>query len=217
MNADTASLREQVGRRIGIAENLTEPSSQADTSSFRGPTSATPVAGAKPGRDRNRNQLFHRQGEPGIEQAHQRHAARLPRRCHGDRAAKRAQLRDAQRRLSRASVRLEAAELVAQTMDVELRALANEARAAGLTTVSEAAPASELLAALQIARQAAPEVVPTSPDAVTQDRRLALEEQARQSRSGASSAAGRSTPPDGRLRRRSPLATRSRWSSTRGA
>lgn len=92
-----------------------------------------------------------------------------------DQAVKRAQLRDARRRLSRTTAQLQTAEITSQTVDVELQALANEARTVGLADISAEAPRAELLASLRHARQAGVDAAPALPDAAAQERRLELE------------------------------------------
>ena len=67
--------------------------------------------------------LFHRQGERGIPDALRDTIPYFLGAVPRDQALKRAQLREARHAMQRAQAALQAAELAAQTIDVELRAL----------------------------------------------------------------------------------------------
>jgi Protein of unknown function (DUF3732) len=174
-NADTDALREQLGRRIGIEENLRERS----PGSLQQPLEANLGHAAllclqAQGEIANQSLLFHRQGEPYFDQALRDtipyFLGALPR----DQALQRARLRDARRTLQRAEGQLRVAEVAAQTIDVELRALHAEAVAVGLLTEPLPETWGELVAALIAAREAPAPAPAVTDDAAQQDRRQVL-------------------------------------------
>lgn len=176
INADTRSLREQLGRRIGISENITDPGPWALRSAFEANLGHAALLCLQAQDEiANQNQLFHRQGEPGIDQALRDTLPYFLGAVPQTQAVRRAQLRDARRRLSRASAELRAAETAAETVDVELETLANEARVVGLANIPENLPRADLVAELRLARQAAAEAEPPLSDTAAQERRIQLE------------------------------------------
>lgn len=178
VNADSRTLRTQIGRRIGIEENITDP----DPRTGRQPLEANlshAVMLCLQGQNEiaSSTTLFHRQGERGIQDALRDTIPYFLGAVPQDQALKRAQLRAAKQALQRADQALRAAELAAQTIDVELRALHAEARAVGLVPDEDITDHNVLVRALQNARTARrPD--PTSPsigDLARQDRYIALE------------------------------------------
>ena len=175
VNIESHALREQLGRRIGIEENLSEP----PAGSLRQPLEAN-IAHAALLCLQSQNEvasataLFHRQGEPGIDSALRDTIPFFLGAVARDEALKRAQLRDAKRNLTRLSSELEKAENAALTIDVELSALFAEARAVGLVDDdAHVSGQTELVEALQRARVSQPLAAPL-PDTEAQDRRLEL-------------------------------------------
>lgn len=175
INIDSQALREQLGRRIGIEENLTEPG----TGSLRQPLEAN-IGHAALLCLQSQNEvgsataLFHRQGEQGMDQALRDTIPYFLGAVARDEAVKRAQLRDAKRTVARLTTELDKAESAAQTIDVELTALLAEARTVGLVADVEVADRSNLVRTLQGARTA--QLVPAPlDDPAAQDRRLELQ------------------------------------------
>lgn len=174
-NIESRALREQLGRRIGIEENITEPGA----GSMRQPLEANIGHAAllclqSQNEVASANTLFHRQGEPGIDQALRDTIPYFLGAVARDEALKRAQLRDAKRTVTRLTAEVARAEMTAATIDVELNALLAEARAVGLVGEVEFSGRTELVRVLQGARVAQPQVQPLA-DTEAQDRRLALE------------------------------------------
>jgi len=173
-NIESRALREQLSRRIGIEENLSEP----PAGSLRQPLAANIGHAAllclqSQNEVASATALFHRQGEQGIDQALKDTIPYFLGAVARDEALKRAQLRDAKRTLSRLTTELERAETAAETIDVELSALLAEARTVGLVEDVEPTTRAELVRTLQGARVARPEV-PAPADIAVQDRTVAL-------------------------------------------
>ena len=176
VNIDSNALREQLGRRIGIEENLHEP----PANSLRQPLEAnlghaTLLCLQSQNEIANPMQLFHRQGERGMDQALRDTIPYFLGAVPREQALKRARLRDARRDLQRAESALRSAEATAETIDVELRALLAEAHAVGLTEIADIADRSELIATLHAARFAAPPRAAELADFEQQERRIGLE------------------------------------------
>lgn len=174
VNIESHALREQLGRRIGIEENLSEPAA----GSLRQPLEANIGHAAllclqSQNEVASANTLFHRQGEPGIDPALRDTIPYFLGAVPRDEALKRAQLRDAKRTMNRLTNELEKAENAALTIDVELNSLFTEARAVGLVD-GEVSGRAEMIRVLQGARVARPQVAPLA-DTVAQDRRLELQ------------------------------------------
>lgn len=175
VNIESHALREQLGRRIGIEENLSEP----PAGSLRQPLEAnighaTLLCLQSQNEVASANTLFHRQGEPGIDPALRDTIPYFLGAVPRDEALKRAQLRDAKRTVNRLTNELEKAENAALTIDVELNSLFAEARAVGLVEDDQVSGRTELVRVLQGARVARPQVAPLA-DIVAQDRFLALQ------------------------------------------
>jgi hypothetical protein len=174
-NIDTRQLRHQLGRRIGIEENETQP----------GPWSLRPAFEANIGHAAllclqsqsevaSQSVMFHRMGEEGIDQALRDTIPYFLGAVAPDEARKRAQLRDARRTMARLEGEYERAQQAAQTIDVELGALYAEARAVGLIDYVEVEQRAELVRVLQAARAARPTEV-SFDNPAEQDRRRELE------------------------------------------
>lgn len=174
-NVDTRSLREQLGYRIGIAENVTQPGEWAMRSAVEaGLGHAALFCFQAQDEIANQNQLFHRQGEQGVAQALRDTLPYFLGAIAEDQSLKLAQLRDARRRLVRATSELRNAEAAAETVDIELETAANEARVVGLADIADDLPRNQLLAELRIAREAA-RTEPSLGDPAAQERRVELE------------------------------------------
>jgi hypothetical protein len=186
VNTDSRTLRAQIGRRIGIEENVTDP----DPRTGRQPLEAN-LAHAVMLCLQSQNEiasataLFHRQGERGIQDALRDTIPYFLGAVPQDQALKRAQLRIARQALQRAETALRAAELAAQTIEVELRALYAEARAVGLVPDEDATDRVLVVRALEAGRSARQQDQRASSfgDLRSQDRFVALEDQARALRS----------------------------------
>lgn len=175
VNIESHALREQLGRRIGIEENLSEP----PTGSLRQPLEANIGHAAllclqSQNEVASATALFHRQGEPGIDAALRDTIPYFLGAVARDEALKRAQLRDAKRTVTRLTNELDKAENAALTIDVELNALFAEARAVGLVEDGEVSGRGELVRVLHGARVAQPQITPLA-DTEAQDRRLELQ------------------------------------------
>lgn len=173
-NIDSRALREQLGRRIGIEENLTQP----PRGSLRPPLEAN-IGHAALLCLQSQNEvasatgLFHRQGEPGIDQALRDTIPYFLGAVARDEALKRAQFRDAKRTITRITNEIAKLEAAAVTIDVELTALLNEARAVGLVDQTEISGRAELVRILEGARVAQPQTPPLR-DTEAQNRRFEL-------------------------------------------
>ena len=166
VNIDARSLREQLGRRIGIEENVTEPrpgSLQQPLEANLGHAALLCLQGQN--EVASSTALFHRQGEQGIDQVLRDTIPYFLRAVDRDDALKRPQLRDARRTLTRLNNELERAETAASTLDVELEGLLAEARVAGLVSDTVAGAAASTVGTdrrgttvrlLQAARSAQP-------------------------------------------------------------
>jgi Protein of unknown function (DUF3732) len=177
-NTDTGQLRQQLGRRIGIKENETDP----------GPWSLRQGLEANIGHAAllclqsqsevaSQSVLFHRMGEDGIDQALRDTIPYFLGAVAPDEARKRAQLRDAKRNLTRLEADYARANQAAQTIDVELGALYTEARTVGLIGDHEVDDRSELVRVLQAARSARSAALIPADGPADQDRRRVLEGQ----------------------------------------
>lgn len=177
VNSNTDALRAQLGARIGIEENLHQP----EPGSLRLPLEAhlghaTLLCLQNQDEIAKRTTLFHRQGETGIEQALKDTIPYFLGAAPRDQALKRAQLRDAQRAVTRVQASLAATESAAREIEAELQALLSEAHAAGLTETAAAETREQAVAALA---QALDAPAPPPPPRDEQDRRRELELQRR--------------------------------------
>ena len=180
VNTDSRTLRTQIGRRIGIEENITEPDPRSGRLPLEaGLAQAVMLCLQSQNEISSSTALFHRQGERGIPDALRDTIPYFLGAVPQDQAVKRAQLRGARQALQRAEAALRTAELTAQTVDVELRALHGEARAVGLVPDETIADRATLIRMLQGARTAQPEQRAIAADGnARQDRYVALEARA---------------------------------------
>ncbi len=174
VNTDSDALRTQLGRRIGIEENQ----SSVAAGSLRSPLEANIGHAAwlclqAQSEIASQNQLFHRQGEQGIDQALKDTLPYFLGAVPADQALKRARLRDSRRELQRLESALREAEEAASTLDTRLSAALAEARTVGLTDAQGISTRKELVDALTAARMTRPSEPPIA-DTEQQDRRLAL-------------------------------------------
>jgi Protein of unknown function (DUF3732) len=175
-NADTDSVRDQLGRAIGIEENVTEP----EPHSLRQPLEAnlghaTLLCLQRQGEIGNRDLLFHRQGEEGgaiaraIQDTLPYFLGAVPR----DQAVQRQLLTNARRDLRRTEEDLARARAADEEVEVSLRAMVREAIVAGLLPDEPIEGRTAMLAALQSTLTAAPP--PPTGDEVVAERRERLE------------------------------------------
>jgi hypothetical protein len=181
VNTDSRTLRTQIGRRIGIEENITEPDPRSGRLPLEaGLAQAVLLCLQSQNEIASSTALFHRQGERGIPDALRDTIPYFLGAVPQDQAVKRAQLRGARLALQRAEAALRTAELTAQTVDVELRALHREARAVGLVPDEDITDRPALVTMLQGARIAQPQQqrATGADDLARQDRHIALEARA---------------------------------------
>jgi Protein of unknown function (DUF3732) len=182
VNTDSRTLRTQIGRRIGIEENITDPDPRAGRQPLEANLAhAVMLCLQSQNEIASSTTLFHRQGERGIPDALRDTIPYFLGAVPQDQALKRAQLRAARHALQRAQAALQTAELAAQTIDVELRALYEEARAAGLVPDQGIADRNTVIGTLQAARigRQPDQLAPRTDDIARQDRYVALESRAR--------------------------------------
>lgn len=138
-NTDTGSVREQLGRLLGIGENRHEP----PTGSLRHPLAANLGHAALlcfqgQGEVANRALLFHRQGDEGMAQTLRDTLPYFLGAVAADQAVRRQQLIAARRDLRRAETDLANAERQADNVDAQLQALLDEAYSSGLISSRQA-------------------------------------------------------------------------------
>jgi len=175
VNADTKSLRDQVGRLIGIDENAGEPATPWAQSGLEANLGhATFLCLQGQGEIDNRDLLFHRQGEDGIAPALRDTLPYFLGAVPRDQAVQRQELVAARRDLRRAQADLERAKAVDEEIDVTLLAMVREAVVSGLLQEQERSGRAEMFAALRSVLE-----TPIAPaaefDDVTAGRREALE------------------------------------------
>lgn len=139
VNADSGAVRQQLGRLIGIGENMHVP----EPGALRTPLEANLghallLCLQRQSEIGDRDLLFHRQGEGGIRQAIIDTLPYFLGAVPADQAARRQQLTVARRQLRRLEADLAAAERLNSDVDVELRALLTEAYAKGLVASADA-------------------------------------------------------------------------------
>lgn len=152
-NADSASVRRQLGRRIGIDENIIEPRGggvgQAPFEAHLG--HAAWLCLQDQGEIANQNLLFHRQAEYAVAQHLKDTIPYFLGAVPADAAAKKTALRDANRAQRRAEAALKAAEEEAEVVQANLRGLLAEAYAAGLTDEHDLTESTQIIGALHTA------------------------------------------------------------------
>jgi phage shock protein A len=173
-NADIGTVREQLGRRIGIEENEHE----APEGSLRNGLEANLghamfLCLQGQGEIANRSFLFHRQGETGIADAIKDTLPYFLGAVPRDQGVLRQRLADARRELRRAEADLQRARLVNEDVEVQVRGLVTEAIALGLLASDTDGGRAELHQALQ--RVAATEAVQSVGDDELAVRRSQLE------------------------------------------
>jgi len=173
---DSTSVREQLGRRIGIEENLHEP----PPGSTRAPLEAnighaTLLCLQRQSEIADRNLLFHRQGESYMAQTLKDTIPYFLGAVARDQALRRAQLQAARRALKSADTNLRRAKDVHSSAEANLSALWQEAYALGLVTPREQPDRVAAIAALYSA--ATTERPTRGLDAESAARLAALDEQ----------------------------------------
>ena len=152
VNADAATVREQLGRLIGIDENAGEASSPWTPDGLEANLGhAVLLCLQRQGEIANREFLFHRQGEEGMKGAIQDtlpyFLGAIPR----DQAVQRQRLLAARRDLRRALADLDRAQAINEDIDVRLLAVVREAVGEGLLPEREYDGRAEMFAALDTA------------------------------------------------------------------
>ncbi|WP_086055670.1 DUF3732 domain-containing protein [Protofrankia coriariae] len=152
VNTDSRSVREQLGRRIGIEENQFEPATYSARSPYEVNIGhAALLCLQRQGEVADRNLLFHRQGEPGISQTLKDTIPYFVGAVASDQALKRAQLVAARRDLRRAENTLRQAEEAARSTDIGLGAIWREAYALGMVEPEQPPSRVEMVRRLQAA------------------------------------------------------------------
>lgn len=132
VNADTTTIRSQLGRALGIDENLTDPSGGIQQGFEANLGHAALLCLQRQSEIANRELLFHRQGEDGIKGAIQATLPYFLGAVPRDRALLRQRLIAARRALRAAEVELRRAESADEQLEVAVQALLVESRAVGL-------------------------------------------------------------------------------------
>lgn len=149
-NADSDSVRRQIGRRIGIAENVIESRgagmNQTPFEAHLG--HATWLCLQDQDEIASRHLLFHRQGDGQVAEHLKDTIPYFLGAVPADAAAKSAALRDANRAQRRAEAALVAAQREADTVESTLRGLLAEAHAAGLTDEHDLTESAQIIGAL---------------------------------------------------------------------
>ncbi|WP_406293018.1 DUF3732 domain-containing protein [Embleya sp. NBC_00888] len=157
-NLDSDAVREQLGRRIGIEENLHEPpagSARHNVEAHLG--HATMLCLQRQSEIADRNLLFHRQGEQGMAQTLKDTIPYFLGAVPRDQALRRAQLSAAKRELKNAETAYRRAMDADKQSGVTLSVLWREAYALGLVDRLEEPDRPTAVAALQAA------IAPTAP------------------------------------------------------
>lgn len=167
-NADSDSVRRQLGRRIGIAENVIEPKGggvgQTPFEAHLG--HASWLCLQDQGEIANQNLLFHRQADYKVAQHLKDTIPYFLGAVPADAAAKKAALRDATRAQRRAESAFHAAEHETAAVEANLRSLLEEAYTAGLTNEQGLTQARHIIDALRAAiHQPAQDNIPPPPKA----------------------------------------------------
>ncbi|WP_053658444.1 DUF3732 domain-containing protein [Micromonospora sp. NRRL B-16802] len=156
VNADSDAVREQLGRRIGIEENLHEP----PIGSARYPLEAHIGHAAllclqRQGEIAARDSLFHRQGDQGMAQTLKDTIPYFIGAVPRDQALKRAQLAAARRELRRAETTYRQTLRASEAGDTGLATLWREAYALGMVDTAQPADRSTTVGLLHTAVTAA--------------------------------------------------------------
>jgi hypothetical protein len=148
VNADAATVRAELGTRIGIDENRGEPAPWMEALEANlGHAVLLTLQGQN--EVANRNQLFHRANEEGVARAIQNTLPYFLGAWPADQALKRQQLAVARRELKRAEGDLGRAEQLNAEIDASLYGLLAEAHAQGLVESADARGRADAIAALK--------------------------------------------------------------------
>ncbi|GAB3066383.1 DUF3732 domain-containing protein [Micromonospora schwarzwaldensis] len=156
VNADSDAVREQLGRRIGIEENLHEPpigSSRYPLEAHIG--HAALLCLQRQGEIAARDLLFHRQGDQGMAQTLKDTVPYFIGAVPRDQALKRAQLAAARRELRRAETTYRQTLRASEAADAGLATLWREAYALGMVDTPQPADRSTTVGLLHTAVTAA--------------------------------------------------------------
>ncbi|MGW3811551.1 DUF3732 domain-containing protein [Micromonospora sp. NPDC005113] len=149
VNVDSATVRHQLGRLIGIGENLHVPETGDPGIPLEAHLGhALLLCLQRQGEIGDRDLLFHRQGEPWVQQAITDTLPYFLGAAPSDQALKHRQLQAARRQLSRLEADLVTAEKLYSNVEVELRALLTEAYVKGLIPTAEVGGREEAVATL---------------------------------------------------------------------
>ncbi|MFE3901246.1 DUF3732 domain-containing protein [Streptomyces sp. NPDC059153] len=174
VNADTTAVREQLGRRIGIEENLHEPPAGSGRQALEAHIGhAALLCLQRQSEIADPGFLFHRQGEQFMAQTLKDTIPYFLGAVPRDQALKRARLAAARREARAAETAHHQAAQAAQTAQTGLAALWREAFTLGMVPSEEQPDRSLALAALHAAVTAGP--VSAEADGQTAARRNALE------------------------------------------
>ncbi|WP_225846928.1 DUF3732 domain-containing protein [Streptomyces sp. HPF1205] len=163
-DVDSNAVREQLGRRIGIEENLHEPPPGSARNSVEAHLGhAALLCLQRQSEIANQTLLFHRQGEPGMAQTLKDTIPYFLGAVPRDQALRRAQLSAARRDLKTAETAFRRAQEAAQLAGATLSALWQEAYALGMVATLEEPERGTAVAALQAAvAPAASDLAPTT-------------------------------------------------------
>ncbi|MFD4612738.1 DUF3732 domain-containing protein [Streptomyces sp. NPDC058440] len=189
VNSDTNAVREQLGRRIGIEENLHEPAAGSSRQALEAHIGhAALLCLQRQSEIADPGFLFHRQGEQFMAQTLKDTIPYFLGAVPRDQALRRAQLAAARREVRSADTAYQQALQNAQRAQAGLAALWREAFTLGMVEPEEQPERTAALAALHAAVTAGP--VPAAADPQTAARRTALEQERDQLRARLKSVAG---------------------------
>lgn len=155
VNADAASVRDQLGRLIGIDENAGEATTPWTPEGLEANLGhAVLLCLQRQGEIANREFLFHRQGEDGIKGAIQDTLPYFLGAVPRDQAVQRQRLLAARRDARRAQADLDRAQAINEDIDVRLLAVLREAVTEGLLPEREYDGRAEMFEALNVATTA---------------------------------------------------------------
>lgn len=172
-NTDSATLRDQLGARIGLGDSRLSPPEGSTRSPHKmGLGQAAIFLFQAQSEIANKSLLFHRQGEDGMAGSIRDSLPFFLGAVSGDHAERHDQLRRAKRDLRRAEITLDAAVAEAADHDTQIQALVAEAYASGLADVDRAPTTEIALEILErvLARPVDPTIDDLSIDTRSQDR-----------------------------------------------
>ncbi|MEV7068958.1 DUF3732 domain-containing protein [Streptomyces collinus] len=176
VNSDTDTVREQLGRRIGIEENLHEPPAGSGRQALEAHIGhAALLCLQRQSEIADPAFLFHRQGEQFMAQTLKDTIPYFLGAVPRDQALRRAQLTAAKREVRTADTAYQQALHSAQQAQAGLASLWREAFALGMVDTEEQPERTAALSALHAAVSAGP--VPAATDPRTAERRQTLEQQ----------------------------------------